>query len=283
MMLAALRGRRLRAAPDRLGTARLRRRATTPRRPAGRYPDQPGAAERLHRRRRRRSRSPPGSSSAGSAAATPTRRRTPTSRRITAVVIGGTSLFGGRGAVIGTLIGALIVQVFDNGLALAGVDPQLPGPRRRRPRHRRRRGRPVDPEGEGMSTRHRSRPHRSPSWRPAAWSRPSAGSSASTASTSTLYPGEVLAVIGDNGAGKSTLIKCLSGAADPRRGRDLPRRAAGALQAARRTPARPASRPSTRPWPSPRRSTSPATCSSPARTAARARSARCSGCSTPRA
>jgi fructose transport system permease protein len=43
---------------------------------------------------------------------------------ITAVVIGGTSLFGGRGAVVGSLIGALIVQVFDNGLALIGVDPQ---------------------------------------------------------------------------------------------------------------------------------------------------------------
>jgi fructose transport system permease protein len=42
---------------------------------------------------------------------------------ITAVVIGGTSLFGGRGAVVGSLIGALIVQIFDNGLALAGVDP----------------------------------------------------------------------------------------------------------------------------------------------------------------
>jgi fructose transport system permease protein len=42
---------------------------------------------------------------------------------ITAVVIGGTSLFGGRGVVIGTLIGALIVQVFNSGLALAGVDP----------------------------------------------------------------------------------------------------------------------------------------------------------------
>ncbi|HVN11452.1 MAG TPA: ABC transporter permease [Kineosporiaceae bacterium] len=42
---------------------------------------------------------------------------------ITAVVIGGTSLFGGRGAIIGSLIGALIVQVFNNGLALAGVDP----------------------------------------------------------------------------------------------------------------------------------------------------------------
>jgi len=42
---------------------------------------------------------------------------------ITAVVIGGTSLFGGRGVVIGSLIGTLIVQVFDNGLALAGFNP----------------------------------------------------------------------------------------------------------------------------------------------------------------
>ncbi|SDG26610.1 ABC transporter permease [Pseudonocardia oroxyli] len=41
---------------------------------------------------------------------------------ITAVVIGGTSLFGGRGLVVGTLVGALIVGVFQNGLQLAGVD-----------------------------------------------------------------------------------------------------------------------------------------------------------------
>jgi fructose transport system permease protein len=40
---------------------------------------------------------------------------------ITAVVLGGTSLFGGRGGVIGTLIGALIVGVFRNGLQLIGV------------------------------------------------------------------------------------------------------------------------------------------------------------------
>jgi fructose transport system permease protein len=40
---------------------------------------------------------------------------------ITAVVLGGTSLFGGRGGVVGTLIGALIVGVFRNGLVLAGV------------------------------------------------------------------------------------------------------------------------------------------------------------------
>jgi fructose transport system ATP-binding protein len=36
-----------------------------------------------------------------------------------------------------------------------------------------------------------------------------------------LYPGEVLAVIGDNGAGKSTLIKCISGALVPDAGEIL--------------------------------------------------------------
>jgi fructose transport system permease protein len=41
---------------------------------------------------------------------------------ITAVVIGGTSLFGGRGMVVGTLFGALIVGVLRNGLTLNGVD-----------------------------------------------------------------------------------------------------------------------------------------------------------------
>ncbi len=40
---------------------------------------------------------------------------------ITAVVLGGTSLFGGRGSVLGSLIGALIVGVFRNGLTLMGV------------------------------------------------------------------------------------------------------------------------------------------------------------------
>jgi fructose transport system permease protein len=38
------------------------------------------------------------------------------------VVIGGTSLFGGRGSIIGTVIGALIVGVFRNGLALSGLE-----------------------------------------------------------------------------------------------------------------------------------------------------------------
>ena len=52
----------------------------------------------------------------------PARRPDRQPRSITAVVIGGTSLFGGRGTIVGTLLGALIVGVFRNGLALAGVD-----------------------------------------------------------------------------------------------------------------------------------------------------------------
>ena len=43
---------------------------------------------------------------------------------ITAVVIGGISLFGGRGSILGALFGALIVGVFSLGLRLAGADAQ---------------------------------------------------------------------------------------------------------------------------------------------------------------
>lgn len=40
---------------------------------------------------------------------------------ITAVVLGGTSLFGGRGVILGSLIGAIVVGVLRNGLTLMGV------------------------------------------------------------------------------------------------------------------------------------------------------------------
>lgn len=43
---------------------------------------------------------------------------------ITAVVIGGISLFGGRGSILGSLFGALIVGVFSLGLRLMGADAQ---------------------------------------------------------------------------------------------------------------------------------------------------------------
>ncbi len=41
---------------------------------------------------------------------------------IAAVILGGTSLFGGRGAVIGSLFGALFIGLINNGLILAGLD-----------------------------------------------------------------------------------------------------------------------------------------------------------------
>jgi len=43
---------------------------------------------------------------------------------ITAVVIGGISLFGGRGSILGMFFGALIVGVFEMGLKMVGTDPQ---------------------------------------------------------------------------------------------------------------------------------------------------------------
>ena len=56
-------------------------------------------------------------------AATPQALQTANLETITAVVIGGTSLFGGRGGVLGTIIGAMIVQTAINGLTIAGFDP----------------------------------------------------------------------------------------------------------------------------------------------------------------
>ena len=44
---------------------------------------------------------------------------------ITAVVIGGTNLFGGKGYIFGTIIGALIITIIGNGLVLTGINANM--------------------------------------------------------------------------------------------------------------------------------------------------------------
>ncbi len=46
---------------------------------------------------------------------------------IAAVVVGGTSLFGGRGSMLGTMLGVLFIAALVNGLVLMGVDPFAQG------------------------------------------------------------------------------------------------------------------------------------------------------------
>lgn len=46
---------------------------------------------------------------------------------ITAVVLGGTSIFGGRGTIVGTLLGLLALALLENGLRLADGPPELAG------------------------------------------------------------------------------------------------------------------------------------------------------------
>lgn len=44
---------------------------------------------------------------------------------IAAVILGGAALSGGRGTIIGALVGSLVIGVLNNGLNLVGVDPSL--------------------------------------------------------------------------------------------------------------------------------------------------------------
>jgi ribose transport system permease protein len=44
---------------------------------------------------------------------------------IAAVVLGGTAIAGGRGSLVGTLLGALLLGVLNNGLNMVGVNPYV--------------------------------------------------------------------------------------------------------------------------------------------------------------
>ena len=178
---------------------------------------------------------------------------------ITAVVIGGISLFGGRGSIVGMFFGALIVGVFEIGLRLVGTDPQWTSFLI---------GvliifavayRPVDQKGCGMTIQ--------PILTARNLVKRYGRVTALDHCDFDLYPGEILGVIGDNGAGKSTLIKTISGAVQAGRRRSASRGQGGQLRLADRcaqcrdrngVPER---------WPCRRRCRLPTTCSSVARSA----------------
>ena len=65
-------------------------------------------------------------SAARTGVADPTAGQTEHLDAIAAMVLGGTSLFGGGGVVLGTLVGALAVGALRNGLALMGVASVYP-------------------------------------------------------------------------------------------------------------------------------------------------------------
>jgi ribose transport system permease protein len=44
---------------------------------------------------------------------------------LAAVILGGTSLFGGKGKIYGVIIGSLIIGILNNGLVLMGIDPSI--------------------------------------------------------------------------------------------------------------------------------------------------------------
>ncbi len=166
---------------------------------------------------------------------------------IASVIIGGTSLFGGVGTVIGSLTGATIIRVLSNALVILGISAYYQEvvigiiivaavaiDAHTRLLKQRRHAR-----GAQASTREKSR---KPLELDAIYSSGvgtgggiGEGSDAPVLELRNiskyygyvraldgvgleLYPGEVLGLVGDNGAGKSTLIKIAAGAVTPDRG-----------------------------------------------------------------
>ena len=130
---------------------------------------------------------------------------------ITAVVIGGISLFGGRGSILGMIFGALYRGRVLAGPAPARYRPAVDLSAHRRAHHRRRHGRPMDQKGIRLMAQEPILTARRLVKR---YGRVTALDNADF----DLYPNEILAVIGDNGAGKSTLIKAICGAVQPDEG-----------------------------------------------------------------
>ena len=157
---------------------------------------------------------------------------------IAAVIIGGTSLFGGVGTIIGTIVGAIIIRMLNTSLVILRVDTNWQEIaigaiiiasvafdafyRRRQQQMQARRAIEARELGsksagdEGVTRIHRSEVHdlatRPVVLRLSKVSKYFGFVRALDDVDLELRQGEVLALVGDNGAGKSTLIKIAAGA-----------------------------------------------------------------------
>ena len=125
-VLRAGRGGRLRAAPHRLGSARVRGRRQRRGGPTLRHQGQPGLRVGV---RADLDCWPRSAASLGAGLQTSVSQATGTTdtnlTAIAAAVIGGTSLFGGRGSAYAALLGILVLQAITSGLNLAGVESEV--------------------------------------------------------------------------------------------------------------------------------------------------------------
>ena len=123
---------------------------------------------------------------------------------ITAVVIGGTSLFGGRGGHLRYAFRRAHRRRLPLRPQAGRCRRALADLRRGPADHRRRCHGPVDQEGQRMSVK--------PVMTGRGLTKRYGRVTAMDRADFELFPGEVLAIIGDNGAGKSTMVKALCGA-----------------------------------------------------------------------
>ena len=163
---------------------------------------------------------------------------------IASVIIGGTSLFGGSGTIIGTIIGALIIRVINTSLVILGVNANwqeiaigsiivaavaFDSYQRRRQKRLQARRAISTGEEKGQETldvdtlfgkqgRRTVHSDRTIAMEMREVSKYYGFVRALENVNFRLYEGEVLALVGDNGAGKSTLIKLASGAHAPDQG-----------------------------------------------------------------